>query len=360
MASNIKSSSFKKLRGRGYDSSPANRFDKITKEYNADVDQCESNVVLTELNANNAKSILTKNNSPDIPFELSLNAYRGCEHGCAYCFARPTHSYLDLSPGLDFESRIFYKSNASTLLEKEFANPNYVVKTISLGNITDCYQPVERRLEITRAILKTMLKYKHPVSIVTKSVLIERDIDLLQALAQLQLVHVAISISTLDKQLAQKLEPRATTPLRRLRAVQTLSQANVPTSVLLAPIIPVLTDNELENILAECKTHGAIGANFVMLRLPNELKDLFSSWLEQHFPLKASHILNRVKEMHGGKLYQSEFGHRMRGRGNYAELIEKRFHLMCKKLKLSREFFELDHSRFIGMSKTKPNQLSMF
>lgn len=355
----------KGARGRGYSSNPPNRFDTVTieyeqGEYDEAIDLHNSNIVLTELSSAQAKTIISKNDSPDIPFEQSLNAYRGCEHGCAYCFARPTHSFLNLSPGLDFETKIFFKGNAAELLEKEFAKPNYVVKTISLGNVTDCYQPIEKRLEITREILKVMLKYKHPVSIVTKSKLIERDLDILEPLAEQRLVHVAISMSTLDKSLAKKLEPRATTPQRRLNAITALTELNIPVSVLVAPIIPVLTDYELEEILKQCKAHGAWDANFVMLRLPNELKDLFSNWLEQNYPLKAEHILNRVKEMHGGKLYKAKFGRRMRGSGSYAELIENRFRLACKKLDLKRNFYDLDHSKFIGRSNCKSQQLSMF
>ncbi len=355
-----KTSVDQKTRGRGYVANIPNRFDHIVTEYDAGVNVHDSKIVLTELSSTQAKLILSKNTSPDVPFDQSLNPYRGCEHGCAYCFARPTHSYLDLSPGLDFETQIFFKRNAAELLENEFLKPNYEVKTISLGNITDCYQPVEKRLKLTRDILKIMLKYEHPVSIVTKSKLIERDLDLLKPLAQQRLVHVAITVTTLDKNLAQKLEPRATTPSRRLETIQALSQQGVSVSVLVAPIIPVLTDYELEEVLRQCKEYGANGANFVMLRLPHELKDLFVNWLERHYPLKAKHILNRVKEMHEGELYQAKFGQRMRGLGNYAELIENRFRLAYKKFGYQSEFYELDHSKFVRSSDTLPKQLNMF
>jgi len=337
-----------------------NRFEQTVTELCEGISRQESNIVLTELSTTRAKSIFSTNHSPDVPFERSLNAYRGCEHGCVYCFARPTHSYLDLSPGLDFETKIFFKSNAAELLTKEFLNPNYDVKTISLGNVTDCYQPVEKRLGLTRELLTIMLEYKHPVSLVTKSSLIERDLDLFEKLAQQKLVHVAITITTLDKKLAQNLEPRATTPKRRLKTIRALSEIGVPVSVLVAPIIPVLTDHELENILEESRAHGVAGANFVMLRLPHELKELFTDWLKNYYPLKANHILSRLKEMHGGELYQPKFGKRMRGSGAYAIMIEKRFRLACKKFGVNRNFYELDHSKFVRPKNHKSLQLEMF
>ncbi len=348
-----------KIRGRGYSENIPGRYTQTITEFDPGVLQYESNIVLTELSQSNAKSILTKNNSPDVPFERSLNIYRGCEHGCIYCFARPTHSYLDLSPGLDFEQKIFFKANAVELLKKEFSKPSYKVKTISLGNITDTYQPVEKRLCITREILQLMLEYKHPVSLVTKSSLIERDRDILEKLAEQNLVHVAVTVTTLNKQLAQQLEPRASTPRRRIKTIRTLSEVGIPVSVLVAPIIPMLTDAELEDIIVAVKQAGANGANFVMLRLPHELKKLFVDWLEEYFPLKAEHILNRLKEMHGGKVYQSDFGNRMRGSGEYASLIEQRFKLACRKNGLSKKLYHLDESKFMRPAETFA-QMEMF
>ena len=353
-----------KLRGRGYSKNPANRFAQRVTEFNEGIASKrfdgDSNIILTELAKSNAKTIFSTNRSPDVPFERSLNAYRGCEHGCVYCFARPTHSYLDLSPGLDFESRIFFKSNCIELLKAEFAKPSYEVKTISLGNITDCYQPVEKRLGITREILKLMLEYRHPVSLVTKSSLIERDLDVLEHLAEQNLVHIAITITTLDTKLAQKLEPRAAMPNRRLRTIKALAEVGVPTSLLLAPVIPVLTDHEIEAILEAAKLNAAQHANFIMLRLPHELKDLFTHWLETYYPLMKEHILHRLKEMHGGALYRSNFGSRMRGEGVYAEMIEKRFLLACKKFALTQKFHQLDDTKFRGAEGSSKMQFEMF
>ncbi len=349
-----------KVRGRGYSQNPPNRFERVVTELNKDINRNATSIVLTELSTTQAKSIISSNNSPDVPFEHSLNAYRGCEHGCVYCFARPTHSFLDLSPGLDFETKIFFKSNAADLLREEFSKPNYEVKTISLGNVTDCYQPIEKRLGITRELLKLFLEYKHPVSLATKSSLVERDLDLFEALANEKLIHIAITITTLNKKLAQNLEPRATTPGRRLKTIRALSEVGVPVSVFVAPIIPFLTDHELEHILQESKIHGALGANFVMLRLPHELKDLFADWLESYYPLKAQHIFNRLMEMHEGELYQSKFGKRMRGSGAYAKMIEERFRVACNKIGLNRNFYELDHSKFMRPTFHTSLQLEMF
>ncbi len=346
-------------RGRGYSQDINNRFASLHKSIDVHIESSSSNIVLTRLNSNSAKSIVTTNQSPDVPFERSVNPYRGCEHGCSYCFARPTHAYLDCSPGLEFESKIFYKENVISLLEKEFIKSKYVPKPISLGNITDVYQPIEKKLGITRKLLQLFLKYRHPVSIVTKSSLIERDIDLLEELAKNKLVHVAISLTTLNKQLARKLEPRAPTPKRRLQVIQNLKYQHIPVSVLVAPVIPVLTDYEIENILKASKQAGASRANFVMLRLPSEMKFLFTQWLEDHYPLKSKHILNRLKEMHGGELYQSKYGSRMRGEGEYARMIEARFKLAIKKLGLTQNRVELDSTQFIRPAVIKSQQLEL-
>ncbi|MEJ2115302.1 MAG: PA0069 family radical SAM protein [Gammaproteobacteria bacterium] len=353
-----------KIRGRGYSNNPSGRFAQTFTELDeGSIQQYgsahESKIVLTELSQPKAKSILSSNHSPDIPFERSLNLYRGCEHGCVYCFARPTHSYLDLSPGLDFEQKLFFKSNAPKLLRKEFTKSNYQVKTISLGNITDTYQPIEKQLGLTREILNLMVEFKHPVSLVTKASLIERDIDLLEELAEQNLVHVAITITTLDKRLVQLLEPRATTAARRLITIKRLAEVGIPVSVLVAPIIPVLTDSEIENILSASQEAGCLGANFVMLRLPYEMKVLFVDWLREKFPLKAEHILNRLKEMHDGELYQSNFGKRMRGSGEYAKMIEERFRIACKKFGISNEIHALDESKF-SRQCAHTKQIEMF
>ena len=347
-------------RGRGYSQNIPNRYSKTIVDRDEDDYEIKPNIILTEFSSSNAKSIISVNHSPDVPFEQSVNAYRGCEHGCVYCFARPTHAYLDLSPSLDFETNIFFKANTIELLKKEISKPGYKVKTISLGNVTDTYQPVEKTKGITREILKLMYRYKHPVSLVTKSSLIERDIDLLAKLADDNLVHVSLSITTLDKGLAQKMEPRATTPNRRLKAIKNLTNLGIPVSVLVAPIIPVLTDYELENILHISKEHGAYSANFVMLRLPHELKEMFESWLQEHYPLKSSHILKRIKEMHDGELYKSTFGKRMRGSGNYARMIENRFNNACKKINLNQKFIELETNKFLCPKHNISSQLEMF
>ena len=348
-----------KFRGRGYSQNIPSRFATTFTELDSGIAQYESNIVLTKLASSQEKSILSKNTSPDVPFDRSLNIYRGCEHGCSYCFARPTHSYLDLSPGLDFEQKIFFKENSIELLRKEFEKPNYEVKTISLGNITDTYQPVEKRLRLTRGILKVMLEYRHPVSLVTKSALIERDIDILKKLASNNLVHVAISITTLDRHLAKQIEPRAAAPHRRLKVIKCLKNAGVPVSLLLAPIIPVLNDAEMENIVSAAGSAGASSANFIMLRLPHELKKLFVDWLWESYPLKAEHVLNRLKEMHGGELYDPSFGKRMRGSSEYAKVIENRFLLACKKYCLNKSLHHLDESQFLRSSK-QLTQLEMF
>ena len=345
-----------KIRGRSYSQNIPSRFVNTFTELDSGISDYESKIVLTKLASSQTKSIISKNTSTDVPFDRSVNIYRGCEHGCSYCFARPTHSYLDLSPGLDFEQKIFFKENVIELLRKEFTKSSYEVKTISLGNITDVYQPVEKRLQLTRSVLKLMLEYRHPVSIVTKSALIERDIDILEELASNNLVHVAISITTLDRKLAQQLEPRAAAPQRRLKVINRLKDAGIPVSLLVAPIIPVLTDAELENIIAAAESAGVSHANFVMLRLPYELKTLFVDWLWKSHPLKAEHVLNRIKEMHDGELYDSAFGKRMRGSSEYAKLVENRFLLACKKYNLNNSKRRLDESKFLRINE----QLALF
>jgi DNA repair photolyase len=273
--------------------------------------------------------VITTNDSPDIPFAQSINPYRGCEHGCVYCYARPSHAYLGLSSGLDFESRLFYKQDAAKLLEAELARKNYVCKPITLGANTDPYQPVERRLRVTRSILEVLARSRHPVSIVTKGSLVLRDADLLADLARDGLVTVAISLTTLCAETKRTLEPRAASPQARLRAVRELNAAGVPTGVLVAPVIPAITDHEIEALLEAAADAGARWAGYVLLRLPYDVKDLFRGWLEAHFPDRAEHVMSLVRQMRGGRDNDPRFGSRMRGEGPLAELLRKRFKVAC-------------------------------
>ncbi len=276
--------------------------------------------------------MISYNRSPDIPFDRSINPYRGCEHGCIYCFARPTHAWLGLSPGLDFETRLFYKPDAPAILRQELAKPGYRCRTVMLGANTDPYQPVERAKRVTREILEVLAESRHPVGVVTKSALIERDLDILQPMAEQRLVNVSISITTLERSLARKMEPRAAAPERRLETVRRLAQAGIPVGVLVAPVIPALNDPELESILDAARRSGATSAAYVMLRLPLEIKDLFQEWLVAHFPLRAEHVMNRMRDLHGGKEYDSTFGTRQRGTGVYAQLIARRFEVARERL----------------------------
>ncbi len=301
----------------------------------------------TEVHRDASRSVLTYNRSPDLSFDRSVNPYRGCEHGCIYCYARPSHAYLGLSPGLDFETQLFSKPDAPALLRRALCARGYRCQPIALGMNTDCYQPIERKLGITRALLQVLSDFSHPVCLVTKSSLVERDLDILTQLAQRRLVSVCISITTLDHSIARTLEPRAAAPTRRLRTVQALSDAGIPTTVLVAPIIPILTDPELEQILAACADAGARAANYVLLRLPREVDHLFQQWLEAHFPLKAAHVMKRVQDTRGGdKNTDSRFGHRMRGCGQFASMIAQRFALACKRCDLVRYRADLDHTQF--------------
>jgi DNA repair photolyase len=296
-----------------------------------------------------AKSILTRNASPDVPFNVSLNPYRGCEHGCIYCFARPTHSYLGLSPGLDFESRLFAKVNAADLLRRELAHPSYVPEHIAVGVNTDAYQPCERERRITRQVLEVLHECNHPVGLITKSALIERDIDLLAPMAQKQLACAAITLTTLDPAISRTLEPRAAAPARRLRAIRTLTEAGIPVSVSVAPIIPFVTEPEIEKILEAARDAGAVGAHYVVLRLPWEVNPLFQQWLEAHFPERAARVMNRVRDMRGGKDYDSDFSKRMHGEGVWADLIRQRFTKTVERLGmggLRGRFERLDVSQF--------------
>jgi len=288
----------------------------------------------TTLEADRARGVITTNDSPDVPFEQSINPYRGCQTSCVYCFARPTHAYLGLSPGLDFETRLFYKADAAQTLEAELSRPGYVCKPIMLGVNTDAYQPVERRLRVTRSILEVLERTRHPVALITKHALILRDLDLLTSLARDGLASVALSVTTLDDELKRRLEPRAASPAARLRTLATLSAAGIPCGVLIAPVIPALTDHEMESILAACAAAVAGWAGYVLLRLPYEIKDLFRQWLAQYYPERAAHVMSLIREMRGGRDNDPRFGSRMRGTGPYALLLRNRFKLACQRLGL--------------------------
>ncbi|CAM3512215.1 Radical SAM superfamily protein [Vibrio aerogenes CECT 7868] len=333
--------------GRGTSSQIPGRFERYLIEsvpYEAPVDSALS----TEIRFEQARTLISKNDSPDVPFNLSVNPYRGCEHGCIYCFARPGHAYLELSPGLDFETKIIAKINAAEVFEQELRHPRYVCQPIAVGINTDAYQPAEKKLKITRSLLKIALKYKQPVSLITKSHLILRDIDLLQPLAEANLVQVAVSITTLDNQLKRQLEPRAASGTSRLKIVESLSSHGIPVSALFAPVIPFVNDHELESIISACASAGACSVYYISLRLPHEVAPLFEEWLRHYLPERADRVLNRIRDMHQGRLYRSEFGTRMTGTGVYADLIRQRFHLAIKQAGLSHQkrSHSLDVSQF--------------
>lgn len=326
-------------RGRGALSNRSSRFDRQER---GDFDDGWSSLadveaVKTTVHRDAARSIIARNESPDISFDQSINPYRGCEHGCIYCYARPSHCYLGHSAGLDFETQLYAKDNAAELLEKELAHRDYVAKTIALGSNTDPYQPIERERLITRQILAVLKRAHHPVAVITKSALVTRDIDLLAPMAADGLVKVAISITTLDRHLARKMEPRASTPAKRLAALEELKAAGIPTAVMVAPVIPGLTDVEIEAILSAAARAGASEAGYVLLRLPLEIKTLFREWLQEACPNRAGRVINLLQSMHGGEDYRSEFGHRMRGSGPYARQIAARFRLALKRLELNTE-----------------------
>jgi DNA repair photolyase len=335
------------LHGRGARSNASGRYERFVREafddgWSAeDVTRLET-IVTPEL----AKSIISTNQSPDISFDQSINPYRGCEHGCVYCYARPNHAYVGLSPGLDFETRLFVKANAAELLEREFAKPGYRPKTIMLGGVTDIYQPIERGYGITRSILEVMERWRHPVALITKSQLVIRDIDILARLAERGLAKAAISVTTLDRRIARVMEPRAAAPHRRIEAIRMLADAGVPTTVMVAPIIPAINDREIEAILEEAAKAGASAAGYVLLRLPLEIKDLFREWLNQHFPDRATRVMALVRQMRGGRDYDPEWGKRQRGEGPYARLIADRIARACRRLGLDKPRLPLDCSQF--------------
>jgi len=346
------------FKGRGAASNPAVRFEATRREqthdgwYEEEIVEHLSETVLPD----RARSVITTNTSPDVGFDQSINPYRGCSHGCVYCFARPTHAYLGLSPGLDFETKLFYKADAVKILEAELTKPKYVCKPIALGINTDGYQPLEKRLEITRGILGVLARCRHPVTIVTKSALIVRDIDLLTDLARDRLVQVMVSITSLTNDIKRTLEPRAASPQARLRVVEQLARAGIPVGVLIAPVIPAITDHEMEDILAAAKQAGAGSAGYVLLRLPHEVKILFREWLGEHYPDRAKHVMSLINQTRGGKDYDAEFGRRMVGTGPYAELLRTRFELARRKCGFdsARDRYELDVSLFRPPAPDQP------
>jgi DNA repair photolyase len=367
-------------RGRGATFNPGNRYRRDTREAvddgwtapppdadnGADAPPPRKTIVTIQ----HARTIIARNDSPDVPFTQSINPYQGCEHGCIYCFARPTHAYHDLSPGLDFETRLFAKPNAAELLRRELSKPGYVCDPIALGTNTDPYQPIEREWKITRSILEVLAGCEHPFTIVTKGSLVERDIDIIASMAAKNMARVAVSITTLDGALARKLEPRAAAPHRRLETLRRLSDAGIPVGVMTAPIIPQLNDRDLEAILEAAAAHGATTAGWVMLRLPLEVAPLFRDWLDAHYPLRAAHVMSVVQQLRGGRDYQSSFGTRMSGTGEFATLIEKRFELACRRFGLNqapplpdrshvRGHGKLDTSRFRPPREEAP-QLDLF
>jgi DNA repair photolyase len=352
-------------KGRGAAGNPQPRFDREQRTAIDDgwrrPEDDEPPPLHTTVSLDSSRSIIARNDSPDIPFEQSINPYRGCEHGCVYCFARPTHAYLGLSPGLDFETRLFAKPQAAALLRAELMSPKYVCKVIALGANTDPYQPIEREHRITRRVLEVLQEFRHPVGVVTKSALITRDLDILGAMAAQHLAAAAVSITTLDRELARRLEPRAPTPQRRLDTVRALAQAGIPTSVLASPMIPALNDHELEAILEAARDAGAVAANFILLRLPLELTSLFEEWLAAHAPGKAKHVMSLIRLARDGKTYRAEFGTRMTGTGAYAEMLQRRFASACRRLGFigRRDALRLDTTQF-RRPPQKGDQLALF
>jgi DNA repair photolyase len=336
-------------KGRGAASNRSGRFERHSNAAFDDgwgtIDE-EQAPLRTEVQPDASRTVITRNMSPDLGFDRSINVYRGCEHGCVYCYARPTHAFLGLSPGQDFESRIFAKYDAAAQLERELGRPGYECRMMALGTNTDPYQPTERALGITRSVLQVLQRHNHPLGIVTKSALVTRDIDILADMAARHLAVVALSVTTLDRDLARVMEPRASTPSKRLEAIRMLSEAGIPTGVMVAPLIPGLTDHEIESILEAAREAGARQASYIVLRLPLEIKDLFQEWLAVHAPTKAKRVISLLRQMRGGKLYDARFGTRMKGVGPYAELIANRFAAATRHLGLERRDSRLDTSQF--------------
>jgi len=336
-------------RGRGATSNPANRFRRDTRERVDETGGDEPDApppLATTVTVQRTRTIIARNDSPDIPFDRSVNPYQGCEHGCVYCYARPCHAFLDHSPGLDFESRLYAKPDAPALLRRELSRPGYACRPMALGTNTDPYQPIERAWRITRGVLEVLAECEHPFTIVTKGALVERDIDVIAPMAAKRMARVHVSITTLDPELARRLEPRAASPRRRLQAMRALAAAGVPVGVMVAPVIPQLNDRDLEAILEAAVAAGASGAGWIMLRLPLEVEPLFRDWLDAHHPLRAAHVMSLMRQVHGGRSYDATFGVRQRGRGAFADLIEQRFRIACRRLGIAGSAPALDVSRF--------------
>ncbi|MEO0326978.1 MAG: PA0069 family radical SAM protein [Pseudomonadota bacterium] len=348
-------------RGRGATLNPTGRFEALSHHVFDDGWQTLQDLPAfsTKVVVEKAKSIITRNESPDISFDRSINPYRGCEHGCIYCYARPAHAFMGLSPGTDFETNIFAKPNSAKLLRRELAKKGYKPRTLALGANTDPYQPIEKQWRITREILEVLEATNHPVGIVTKSALVTRDIDILSRMAEKGLAKVALSITTLDRKLARLMEPRASTPALRLKAVRDLTRAGIPTAVMTAPMIPALNDHEMERILDSAKAAGAESAGFILLRLPREVSPLFRDWLLQHYPDRYRHVMNLLRAMRNGKDYDAEFGKRLRGDGPYAWQIKRRFELACKKLGLNETHRHLKRNLFTPPVEAA-DQLTLF
>ncbi len=346
-------------RGRGALSNASGRFETERREQVDDGWDALATLEALKTNAHVEKprSIITRNDSPDISFDRSINPYRGCEHGCVYCFARPTHAYVGLSPGLDFETEIFVKEGAAQLLERELSAPNYTPRTIAIGSNTDPYQPMERRYRVMRQILEVLARAHHPVAIVTKSALVLRDLDLLAPMARDGLVKVAISVTTLDAKLARIMEPRAASPMRRLETIEKLATAGVPVAVMTAPIIPAINDDEIETILTRAYAAGAREAGYILLRLPHELRQLFGEWLTTHFPDRTTRVQSLIQSTRGGKMYDSAWGKRMTGTGPYAWTMGRRFEIASKRLGFGSMSLRSD---LFEPPRRRPQQLALF
>lgn len=342
-----------RMRGRSAGINPSGRFEALTRHVFDDGWETFEDLppFKTEVQVEKPRTIITRNTSPDISFDRSINPYRGCEHGCVYCFARPTHSYMGMSAGLDFESKLFAKPDAARMLEKELAREGYRPRTIAIGTNTDPYQPVERKLRIMRDVLEVLEEYRHPVGIVTKSALVARDIDILAPMAEQGLAKVALSVTTLDAKLARTMEPRAATPPKRLETIRALSDAGIPVSVMIGPVIPGLNDHEIERILESARTAGAREAGYIILRLPLEVSPIFKDWLLRHYPDRYRHVMGLVRSMRGGKDYDSEWGKRMKGTGPYAWQIGRRFEIAARRLGLNSERLALRTDLFTAPNK---------
>ena len=349
------------LKARGAAHRPAGRFEpyQSVPEDDGWDSPPDERLLRTEITTERPRRIITRNQSPDVPFDRSVNPYRGCEHGCIYCFARPTHAYLGLSPGLDFESKLFAKPDAPALLEKELAAADYEARMIAIGTNTDPYQPIERERKIMRGILEVLERAGHPVGIVTKSALVTRDIDILSRMAKRNLAKVALSVTTLDPKLARTMEPRASTPPKRLEAIKRLAEAGIPTTVMVAPVIPALNDSEIERILDAAVHAGAKEASYVLLRLPLEVRDLFREWLMANYPDRYRHVFTLIRDMRGGRDYDSQWGTRMKGTGPMAWMIGRRFEIACEKLGLNKRRTKLTTDHF-AKPKRNGQQLSLF